>query len=264
MIFNISGNSEHAYIVGLLQADGNLCEYKNKGKLSIELKSSDRELLEKINIILESHIKIRDRERDIKINKYQYHAKSSILSVYDLNFRNTIRNYLPQGKKSSIIEKPLSVIEIDYWRGIIDGDGSLGITKNNIPFISLVTCSDILAQQFVDFIAPIIGYRKTFNRNKRDNAFNIMITCENAMKIVQLLYYDNCLALERKRQKSIEIINWIRPDNRKKYESDRKKWNDFEDDYIFTHDMIDSMDYLDRSEDSIKMRLYRLKLKQSN
>lgn len=36
------------------------------------------------------------------------------------------------GKKSDIITIPIiSFSEIDYWRGMIDGDGSLGFTKED-------------------------------------------------------------------------------------------------------------------------------------
>lgn len=32
--------------------------------------------------------------------------------------------------------------EFDFWRGFIDGDGSLGISAKNIPFVSLITDSE--------------------------------------------------------------------------------------------------------------------------
>jgi hypothetical protein len=104
----------------------------------------------------------------------------STLSVCDKNFRQQINKLgVPYGKKSEIIEPPKAKYsEIDYWRGIIDGDGSLGITKNNLPFISLVTASQNLAEAYVLFLEKNIGYKKKLNKNKKDGVYNLMVTSQ--------------------------------------------------------------------------------------
>jgi phage-related protein len=45
-----------------------------------------------------------------------------------------------------------------------------------------------------------------------------------------------------------------------KIDFERKKWTKDEDDYIMTHNIVESMKYLDRTEKSINIRLYRLKI----
>ena len=176
-----------------------------------------------------------------------------------LEIRNQLKEYIPVGSKSDIICKPINISEIDYWRGVIDGDGSLGITANNIPFLSLVTKSTNLANEFVDFIEKMCGFRKKTSKNKRDSAYNICVTNETAQKIINVLYYNNCLCIERKRNKSNEVIEWKRPDNRRKVMWDKKKWTDEEDSFIMENDLYTSIEKLGRTKKSIEIRMFRLK-----
>lgn len=75
---------------------------------------------------------------------------------------------------------------------------------------------------------------------------------------MQNLYYENCLALPRKIQKTKEILDWQRPVEMKKIEN-RKRWTKIEDNFILSNSIKDAMIELDRSQNSIEMRLWRLK-----
>lgn len=261
MKLDIYNNKEHAYLIGFIQTDGSIYDNtRNRGKITIELSKKDINILQKLSLLFDCNISLTERKRNIKIKHYEYiDNETSTLSIFDLDTRNQIKQYVPSSKKSDIISKPDNIIEIDYWRGIIDGDGSIGFMKNGFPFISLVTKSDALAKDYILFISNIIGYQKECNKNKRDNAYNIMTTNEDAQKIIKFLYYENCLSIDRKYNMAQDIFKWIRPDNVKKIDFKRKKWTNEEDNFILSHEIEESMDYLNRTEKSIKMRLYRLK-----
>ena len=99
--------------------------------------------------------------------------------------------------------------EKDFWRGVIDGDGSLGLTGAGLPFISLVTKSENLKNEYLKFLEKYLGLKKNINRNKRDAVFNIMSNSGNAIKIVDLLYSNNPpIYLDRKYNKYTEMITW--------------------------------------------------------
>lgn len=249
--------AEHSYFYGFAQADGSLYETtRNRGKLAIELNERDESLLLEFQNIfpVKSQISKRTRNTNFKDN-----YTSTIFTIHNLEFREELKMLgFPNKSKSSIISPPkCEYSEIDYIRGIIDGDGSLGLIGDGFPFLSLVTVSDKLANYYNNFLTKLIGKNKNINKNERDNAYNIMITKEDSQIITSKLYYNNCLCLSRKMEKAREVISWIRPNNMKKAPL-RKRWTDTEDNIILNNDIITSVKLTNRTEQSIKMRLWRL------
>jgi len=206
-----------SYLYGFLQADGNLYEQsRNRGKVSIEILKKDEDILLLFNDYLtetNTYISYRNRQTNFGYGEFVK------LGIYDINFRNKIKSFgFPVGKKDEIIEPPIceSYYKIDYIRGLIDGDGSLGLTGNGFPFLSLITKSDKIKDFYIDFIFEVTGKRKVLNRNKRGNAYNIGVYKEDAQKIVEIMYYDECICLKRKMNKSKEVLSWVRPPNMRK------------------------------------------------
>jgi len=246
----------NSYLIGLLQTDGNIYETtRNRGRITLELSEKDSDIIEKINNIIPEYSKIYRRTRN---TNFKQNSQSISLKIFDMEMRNHLKKFIPVGNKNKTINIPDNIIEIDYWRGIIDGDGSLGLTSKNIPFISLVTKSSDLAISFINFIKNITGVIKTSTPNKRDDIYNIMLTKELAQCLVKTLYYDNCICIDRKKEKAVIVLSWNRPDNMKKITWNKKRWNNDEDDYILTHSIEDSITSLNRNENSIKIRLSRL------
>lgn len=252
-------NNEHSYFIGLAQTDGNLySQSRNRGKFSIEINIKDSDIVYKLKEIFKTDVNVYVSTRKRKTNFMESYESIS-LKIYDMNFRNELFKYVPEGKKSQIIEKPNGIVEVDYFRGIIDGDGSLGIIKNNRPFISLVTASEKLKDNYLEFIRINLGIVKRIERNARDKVYNIVIFDEEAQKLVKLLYYPNCLSIKRKYLKSIEVLSWKRPTERRKVTWERKKWTKFEDEYILQHTIEESINNLKRTKKSIMIRIWRLK-----
>lgn len=207
---------EHSYLMGLIQTDGTLSKYtRNRGRLSIELKYIDRDILKKIAPLFVVHTYVCNRIRDTNFTK---NYKSIILHVYAKEIRESFfRAGLPVGRKHHIIKPPKCPFsKRDYYRGILDGDGSLGYTKQDIPFVSLCTASVYIANGYEKFLYSIIKKRKTVKRNRRDNIFNITVFKEDAIEVVNFIYYKRCLALNRKIKLANKIRLWIRPKTMKK------------------------------------------------
>lgn len=225
-------NSQHAYFIGLAQSDGTLQEQdRNRGRFSIELKAEDEDLLNEVGSIFDCYSSITKRTRD---TNFELNYESVILRLYDKSFRDEIKKYVPVGKKSSDISEPAGISLRDYYRGIIDGDGSLGITGQGIPFISLVTASESLARSYETFIEKVTGLKKHTNRNKRDNVFNIMVTKEGAQKLIAYLYYDKCLGLKRKKEAAKQALAWKRPASMRR-KPDKIIWTPIQDEFLITH-----------------------------
>lgn len=209
-------DKEFSYLYGLLQTDGNLYEQtRNRGRVRIELSKKDADIIYKLDKIVEYNTFISERKRTTNFGLLE----SISLSIYDFNFREKLKKLgFPLERKDELIKPPIkeSFSEIDYVRGIIDGDGSLGITSNGFPFLSLVTKSDFIKDYYLDFLFDITGKKKNSSRNKRDNIYNISVYKEDAQEVAKIIYYDNCLAIGRKKEKAKEVLSWNRPLDMKK------------------------------------------------
>ena len=249
---------DYAYMFGFFQADGHLYQgVGNKGKFTVELSKRDEHILYDFQKLIPEYSSIRYRVRD---TNFKDDYQSCILTVSDLGFRTLLSNMgVPYGKKSEFIKPPtVPFSRIDYIRGLIDGNGSLGLTAKGLPFISLTTFSDFTAADYKDFIFEHTGISNNANRNKRDNIYNIGMLNENAQNLCIILYPPGCLCLKRKLLEVQKLLIWKRPDNWRK-KLTQKSWTEEQDNYIKEHSEQESMDFLKRSKQSVLLRLWRLK-----
>ena len=247
----------YAYMFGFLQADGHLYQNtRNRGKVTIEVSARDISLLQQFSRLIPFYSSVTTRTRRTNFSKEHV---SACWSVYDQRFRQGLLNLgLPAGKKSALASIPnVAVSKADYFRGLIDADGSLGMTANGFPFLALVTASESLATAFVAFIFEVTGKRKRVARNARDRVYNITVFKEDAQLLAARLYHDGCLGLSRKIQKAQDVLGWRRPANMRRV-LQKKAWSLSEDQFIRSHNLTESVVALARTERSIKMRLWRL------
>lgn len=247
-----------SYITGFFQGDGSLSGGENsKGKMGVELSARDRDILDTLEQILPFASQRSERVRDTNFKK-GFHAAS--LTVCDLEARKIFAERgVPYGPKSEIIEPPTwDYSKEDYIRGLVDADGSVGFTKRGFPFLSLTTSSDAIKDLFEGYVEEATGLRKRNNRNTRDGVYNISVFKEDAQKVASLLYYEGCVALERKRASAEAVQSWTRPEGmRKKYRT--KGWTADEDRIVLSMPIKDAARALDRTEKSVNIRRWRLR-----
>ncbi|MBW4544685.1 MAG: LAGLIDADG family homing endonuclease [Symplocastrum torsivum CPER-KK1] len=255
---NISLEVPHfAYLFGFIQTDGHLYNStRNRGRLSIEVSKKDEDILWAFKSLIPFNSSVTER---VRTTNFSSNHTSVVLKVYDKRFRDYLELWgLPSGSKSELIKPPsCSFSKVDYVRGLIDGDGSLGLTSKGFPFLSLVTSSSHIAVEYLELISQITGKVKTVNRNTRDRVYNIVVYKEDAQLLAKNLYYDDCLALPRKLTKVSEVLSWCRPSDMKRV-NNRKPWTSEEDHFITTHSLESSMKVLSRSRNSVELRLWRL------
>lgn len=249
-------NEFESYLYGLLITDGNLSlSTRNRGKVQLEVSIKDKDIIEKLyNNIPNSSIIQRERDTNFSNN---YH--SIIWYNSRLEFRTQLINWgFPIENKTLTANVPkVEYSEKDFWRGVIDGDGSLGYINDGSPFISLVTKSEFLKEAYLLFLFNNFQIRKNINRNVRDEAFNIILKNEDALNASKLLYENNTISINRKYESFETIQQWVRT----KEKHSRRAWTIEEDNYILSHSLKENSNYLNRSESSVKNRLYRLKSK---
>lgn len=249
-------NPTIAYTYGFSLADGHLSsQSRNRGKLSIEIHEKDLDILEKIRDSCGVKATISKRSRATNFGEATFYC----LNIFDRSFRESFSNWgFPVGRKSNKVSAPdVDYSDRDFFRGVIDGDGSIGLTGSGIPYISLVTVSESLKDDFLNLILKLTGKQKTLARNARDSAYNIMVTKEDAVRLAEYLYYDGCLALDRKMIKSEDVKSWIRPEGMKVVTSSR--WTDEQDEIVLSNSVEEAARILGRTKSSVANRRFRLR-----
>lgn len=247
-------NAFESYLFGLILTDGSVyLTTRNRGKITIELQKSDNSLLYDIQKrIPESSVNTRKRDTNFKKD-----YESAIWSNHQMSFRNKFFSYgLPRENKRLIGDAPtVEYSEKDFWRGVFDGNGSIGFTSDNEPFISIVMTSENLKNTFCELLAKEFDIHKTVNPNKRDHIYNIILKNEDAITFCNFMYENADIYLNRKYEKYMQMKTW----KRTKKKVNERAWTSEEIAFIISHSVKESSEKLHRTERSVKMKLWRLK-----
>ena len=256
---------ETSYMLGLFQTDGHHAENsRNRGKFTLELSIKDKDIIYKIAKLIPYNYSIFDRKRKTNFSKL---AHSIGIRICDWNFRKwLIECGVPCGNKTQIIKPPLYLenLSVDnYVRGLWDGDGSVGFTARGTPFASFTTYSIPLRDFLEGYISKTIGNTNHhFTKPKRDNVYNIMLNTEDAVNLVKSLYPNSAgnTSIERKFLSAQSIKGWERaPSFQKKKFVIKKKWQQFEDEFLIKNGVEKSTEILKRSKKAIQKRYWLIK-----
>jgi hypothetical protein len=201
-------NKIESYLLGFIQTDGHFNKKGEYRDITIELSHKDIDILNKINDYFNGGCSIYTRTRDTNFVK---NYTSSTLRIKDKPFISKIEPFVPYGKKSLLIRAPENIeySKPDYWRGIIDGDGSLGTRYDGIEtFVALVTSSEWLFNDLCSFVMERFNWTITGSRNKRDGIYNIAFANYKAFAMASLLYGDGGISIVRKSISANDVINF--------------------------------------------------------
>lgn len=182
---------ERNYWLGFLAADGCVSGYY----VTIRLKDLDH--VEKFRAFCSSKHKV--SEVDVKDASYYQLAIGSRELVELLATFN-----ISPAKSYSVSPPEHLAYNTDYWRGVIDGDGCLRITKQGFPAIELVGSKDMCAG-FLSFIKTI-GNTKT-KVLPRAKVHRVTTGGLWVKRVVEVLYGNAEVALDRKAEIAKSILS---------------------------------------------------------
>ncbi len=197
---------ELAYVVGLFASDGNL---SSDGR-HLNITSKEREVVETVRTLLRLENKIGTKARGGSQRKEYF-----VLQFGDKNFYEFLLSIGLTPAKSKTIGY-IAIPELyfpDFFRGCIDGDGSIDSfmhPESRLPQIRLRLCS---ASQI--FITRMLEQaRKCFNVaggsiyvNKKTGIQILSFGKRDALKIFKSMYYaDTVPALSRKRNAALTYM----------------------------------------------------------
>jgi hypothetical protein len=188
---------EKAYWLGFLTADGCVTRGKKSGdspRISLHLAEQDYGHLMKLKKALQASQMISVNERSCSLTIYSSDMAADLA-------RHGIR------PNKTFSTKPAQ-IAIDfvrhYWRGVIDGDGDFAKSGDSLK---LVGDYDIVLafQEFVLAYCPQV----TANIRKRENIFTLSIRRQATRCMLQAMYGDATVSLDRKYRRAQEILTGV-------------------------------------------------------
>jgi len=191
---------ESAYWIGFLFADG--CIYKNVLICSLGIK--DREHLEKMRTFLKSNHPIYETE-----GKTAWGGPFARLSITSAPLFNALRRHGIIAKKLRVPTPELAQSR-DFWRGMVDGDGTIGTIgdgKYIYPQVRLFGQTPLL-EKFQHFTFAITNsWLNTKDCSRKDGSvFTLSSGSRNAGKIIDVLYRNASVSLDRKNKRAQAII----------------------------------------------------------
>ncbi|WP_188113453.1 LAGLIDADG family homing endonuclease [Nocardioides humilatus] len=259
-VFDDLTKPDAAYIVGLLQTDGHHHgDVEGKGKVCLELAARDAHVLEEIRVRLPCYGSVRFRTRT---TNFRSEYRSATLSFFDQATRKELAAAgVPPGRKSDSIRPPSrTFVAADYFRGLLDGDGSVGFTARGMPFISMVTASPAIAEYVSAVILEVTGVRRNSKPNARDGVHNVMVANVAAARLAAWAWHEpHVIGIRRKREAALKVGAWCpEPARAARYGVTRRAWTDAEDEVVLNEPVDLAAEALGRTVKSVAMRRWRL------
>ncbi|RKT77728.1 hypothetical protein DFJ68_1155 [Terracoccus luteus] len=246
-----------SYLLGLLQTDGSHHgSLDGKGKVSIELAVRDLAVLQALQPHVPCYSSLRLRTRETNFSSA---SSTATLAFFNQSVRRELSTLgLPPGRKARTtapVDQSL-VSSRDYLRGLLDGDGSVGITARGYPFVSFITASEAMARHVESEIERVTGARRRCGRNTRDAVFNVMVANEPAAMLAAYCWSEQDISIPRKRASASQVAGW-RPPPGRRFGAPRKLWTDAEDAVLHSGSVESVARLLNRTERSVAMRRWR-------
>ncbi len=182
---------ESAYWIGFLMADGSITD---DDRICVELSAIDREHLEKLRQFVSARCPVDTHERGGYARRM-----TSIFRFTSIPIARTLEKYGVCPRKTSRERVVLLEDNRHFWRGVIDGDGTIVINKDNSVKLSLCGGKELLTQ-FVRFIGADAHWYQM------GKIYAITFSREQSVKAIHTLYGGCSIALQRKNERAQEVI----------------------------------------------------------
>lgn len=186
------------YFYGLLLADG--CIISDTNSIQITLQKNDKDILDRLSDFVGT-----DKPLTTRFISGKYH--NATFCIGDKEIADKLRTVGMESRKS-LREKVPTFYDINniemrhFWRGFVDGDGTVQSLKNyRARILGLIGTSEIL-EDFAAFCfkhSNMVDYRINQHKRVNKNCYEFITTGQDASEIADLLYRDSEYHLDRKK-----------------------------------------------------------------
>lgn len=196
---------QEMYFFGLLLADG--CIVSNSNSIQICLQTKDLNILEKFKNFLGSDLTIAKKSnQEAFILHFSDKVIADKLREVGLESAKSLREKLPTFYDANSLELR------HFWRGFVDGDGSVrSLASYRSRGVCLIGTLELVSA-FEEFCRKFANTpEKEFLQNKavNKNCYEIRYTGIDASAIAKLLYSDCSVSLDRKQEQANHLITML-------------------------------------------------------
>lgn len=185
------------YVIGFLMADG--CVHK--GSININISLQDRGVLDQVKGVMGYDGPIKD------VMGGTYAPKMYVrLSIHSKKLCDKLHEFGVTERKS-LTARASSTLELDkdFWRGVVDGDGSVGINNRGYPFLELAGSLDLMTQ-FKNFCSYTASECKV-NVVPFKSIYRVRTMGSHAKCVIDTMYENNAISLPRKSAMAERIMD---------------------------------------------------------
>ena len=216
--FDVIDTPEKAYWLGFITADGMVTGFRSGSlRLVIKLARKDRAHLEILHRALQAKRDIRDTEEWSKPPGTDERKKrpAFVLDVCSPQLVNALVSHGITARKTDTVEPwngPAHLMR-HYWRGVIDGDGTIGTYDGEAK---LGLCgSQALVEAFLEWAKSVCGTTANPRQGKQGNRRYWLLSVGGNQRLPKLLfalYTGAAVALARKKAEADHIVDGIARD----------------------------------------------------
>lgn len=197
-------SEELYYFLGFIASDG----YVSDNLITLELNKKDKNILEKFRLLI-------CKNKDLA---YRESTDSYRLSIYISEIAKRVKRFfkMKSNKKSFELEFPAISKKYlkDFIRGYVDGDGCIDFTfakkgkkRYKGPRLRILGNESFLYE--LNEATKEYYFHKTnaIRKKGKENVYEVTYNFSTAKGILEALYKNNTISLERKNLKAQDIIN---------------------------------------------------------
>lgn len=207
--FDVIDTEEKAYWLGFITADGCVVStprHPEGERISVQLAIRDRKHLVKLKQALAADAKIVTRVHKEGFDGRVKDRGFASFSVGSQKLVSALANLGVGPRKSATVEPwngPDDLIR-HYWRGVVDGDGSIARKSDNLYTVFLCG-SEACVRGFAEWASRVCGTKAT--PYFRTGCWYVGVSGRHQVpKLIQALYGDCSVSLDRKQERADQIL----------------------------------------------------------